>query len=151
MNVLKNYKFSIIIVFSIFYLCVRPTVPDVFYLSENNKIIYETESSTPFTLLSLRDFLGHMCAYVLLTFALCMETSKYAKDKTLSRVQCVYICVFLPIIYGGTMEFVQKYFFPPRSAEWSDWIADVIGVAIGMRFFMFVNKKFKLNTNVTFF
>lgn len=151
MNVLKNYKFSIFIVFAIFYLCVRPTVPDVFYLSENNKIIYETESSAPFTLLSLRDFLGHVFAYVFLTFTLCMETTKYVKEKTLSRLQCICVCILLPILYGGIMEFVQEFFFPPRSAEWSDWIADVMGVVIGMCLFMFVNKKFKLNTNVTFF
>ncbi|MCQ2209315.1 MAG: VanZ family protein [Paludibacteraceae bacterium] len=80
-----------------------------------------------------------------------METTKYAKEKTLSRLQCICVCILLPILYGGIMEFVQEFFFPPRSAEWSDWIADVMGVVIGMCLFMFVNKKFKLNTNVTFF
>ena len=33
----------------------------------------------------------------------------------------------LPVLYGGAIELMQKYFFPSRSAEWGDFIADVLG------------------------
>ncbi|MCE5204553.1 MAG: VanZ family protein [Porphyromonadaceae bacterium] len=33
----------------------------------------------------------------------------------------------VPVLYGGAIELLQKYFFPPRSAEWGDWIADILG------------------------
>ena len=33
----------------------------------------------------------------------------------------------LPVLYGGVIELMQKYFFASRSAEWGDWIADLLG------------------------
>lgn len=33
----------------------------------------------------------------------------------------------IPILYGGAIELLQKYFFASRSAEWGDWIADILG------------------------
>jgi VanZ family protein len=37
----------------------------------------------------------------------------------------------LPIVYGGLIEIVQGAFFPPRTAEWLDWLADIAGTIIG--------------------
>lgn len=34
---------------------------------------------------------------------------------------------FVPVFYGGVIELLQKYFFASRSAEWGDWIADIVG------------------------
>ncbi|MDR0422304.1 MAG: VanZ family protein [Proteiniphilum sp.] len=34
---------------------------------------------------------------------------------------------FVPALYGGGIELLQKYFFSLRSAEWGDWIADILG------------------------
>lgn len=34
---------------------------------------------------------------------------------------------FIPVLYGGIIELLQKYFFVSRSAEWADWIADILG------------------------
>ncbi|MDD4632950.1 MAG: VanZ family protein [Proteiniphilum sp.] len=33
----------------------------------------------------------------------------------------------VPVLYGGVIELLQKYFFASRSAEWGDWIADILG------------------------
>ncbi len=39
----------------------------------------------------------------------------------------------LPVIYGGTIELMQKYIFTSRSAEWGgDWIADILGSLVAM-------------------
>jgi len=32
--------------------------------------------------------------------------------------------------YGGTTEIAQS-FLPPRCAEWTDWLQDIVGIAIG--------------------
>jgi VanZ family protein len=39
------------------------------------------------------------------------------------------LIVFL-LAYGGTTEIAQS-FLPPRSAEWTDWFQDIVGIAIG--------------------
>ncbi len=33
----------------------------------------------------------------------------------------------VPVIYGGAIELMQKYFFTSRGAEWADWVADILG------------------------
>jgi len=33
----------------------------------------------------------------------------------------------VPVVYGGVIELLQLYAFAPRSAEWGDWLADVLG------------------------
>ena len=40
-----------------------------------------------------------------------------------------WICwgFLVPVLYGGVIELLQKYFFALRSAEWGDWIADILG------------------------
>lgn len=40
-----------------------------------------------------------------------------------------WICwgFLVPVLYGGVIELLQKYFFASRSAEWGDWIADILG------------------------
>ncbi len=38
----------------------------------------------------------------------------------------------LPVIYGGVIELLQKHFFSSRSAEWGDFIADIIGSLAAM-------------------
>lgn len=33
----------------------------------------------------------------------------------------------LPILYGGVIEILQYKYFPPRSGDWWDFLADVLG------------------------
>ncbi len=35
--------------------------------------------------------------------------------------------IVIPAIYGGAIELMQQYLFPHRSAEWGDYIADILG------------------------
>ncbi|MCM1034262.1 MAG: VanZ family protein [Paludibacter sp.] len=45
----------------------------------------------------------------------------------------LYVTALLsPIIYGGMIELLQEYYFPPRTGDWWDWLADIIGVFIGV-------------------
>ena len=35
-------------------------------------------------------------------------------------------------LLGGAIEILQQQFFYPRTGEWADWIADCIGIIIGI-------------------
>ena len=124
---LKKYPFSILVAGLIFYLSIRPTVPDVFYLSESNRIVYQTEART-IDILYFRDFFGHMAFYFLLSCMLLLESWK--DGVALYSRKMLLVVVAIPVVYGAVIEFVQEYFFPPRSAEWMDWLSDILGACI---------------------
>ena len=48
-------------------------------------------------------------------------------NKNLSLTKWLFWGLIVPIIYGGIIELLQKYFFVSRSAELGDWIADILG------------------------
>ncbi len=39
--------------------------------------------------------------------------------------------IAIATVYGGVIELLQKYYFPPRTGEWLDWVADILGATIG--------------------
>lgn len=49
----------------------------------------------------------------------------------------------LPVIYGGIIELMQKYFFVSRSAEWGDFIADILGSGTALIIALFLYNKFR--------
>lgn len=44
-----------------------------------------------------------------------------------NRWRWIFWGFILPVLYGGAIEMMQKYFFSSRSAEWGDFIADILG------------------------
>lgn len=128
---LEKYKFSLFVALVIFYLSVRQTVPDVFYLEENNKVLYRTEDRS-IDIVYFRDFFGHMAFYSLLALTLFYESWKVNVDVRSRKM--VLVAVVLPILYGGLVELIQENFFPPRSAEWMDWFSDILGVLLAYLF-----------------
>jgi VanZ family protein len=44
-----------------------------------------------------------------------------------SAFRWIFWGFFVPALYGGGIELLQKYFFTSRRAEWGDWIADILG------------------------
>ncbi|MDO5522422.1 MAG: VanZ family protein [Bacteroidia bacterium] len=48
----------------------------------------------------------------------------------------------LPVIYGGGIELMQKYFFPTRGAEWGDFIANMLGSLTALIIALFLYNKF---------
>ena len=78
----------------------------------------------------LADKWGHMLAYMVLS--LCMAADSYRAHIS---VRGLYLtAILLPIAYGGLIELIQPH-FPPRQGEWMDWLADCIGVSIGILIF----------------
>lgn len=42
--------------------------------------------------------------------------------------------ICLPAFYGGVLELLQEYYFPPRTGDWLDWGADLLGSFLGVIF-----------------
>ena len=70
---------------------------------------------------------GHLVAYVVLGGTLSLDL---IRDKR----QSLWVWILgmgIPVIYGGLIEILQGAFFYPRTADWLDWLADIIGTVIG--------------------
>ena len=74
--------------------------------------------------------------YLSLTIAL------YLEIRTRDKYFRYFFILLFPILYGASIELIQKYFFPPRTAEWLDLLSDIVGVVIGY----FVARKLSKNT-----
>lgn len=78
---------------------------------------------------SFQDKVLHGLAYTVLALALGYEL--YRQRYTFKEKTMFLWAIAYPILLGGLIEILQENFFPPRSGEWSDWMADIIGVLIG--------------------
>lgn len=62
-----------------------------------------------------------------------------------NKLSYFIICIILPAFLGGMVEIVQPVFFAPRTASWLDWLADLLGIGIGLfmagKFTMLTDKK----------
>ena len=47
----------------------------------------------------------------------------------------------VPVIYGGVIELLQLHAFSQRSAEWGDWIADILGSLVATLLIIIFLKK----------
>jgi VanZ family protein len=88
------------------------------------------------------DKIVHFLMYAALSFALSRDF--YVQKTSFSSVKMVMWAVVLPILYGGLIEVLQENFFPPRSGDWYDWLADSLGVIVSFLLCrIFVPKFFK--------
>lgn len=72
------------------------------------------------------DKLVHFCMYLGLSGA--TAVNYIHGEKGIVDVRKLLIAAFLiPVLYGGLIEILQHYFFPPRSGDWFDFSADVLG------------------------
>lgn len=56
----------------------------------------------------------------------------------------------IPVFYGGVIELLQKYFFASRSAEWADWIADILGSLVAtVIVIIFLNRRRYSEKNIS--
>lgn len=124
----RKYAFSWLIAALIFYLCVRSSVPSLLEVVRNNEVCVETEDFS-LSYVQLRDILGHMFFYVLLSFSVAWESFRTGVPFRSWRM--FFLSVIIPCLYGGVLELVQQFFFPPRSAEWIDWLDDCLGAFMG--------------------
>jgi VanZ family protein len=75
----------------------------------------------------LADKWGHLLAYAVLGGMLAWDMIRDQR-----RWLWVWVTgLTLPIVYGGVIELLQGAFFYPRTADWMDWVADIIGTVTG--------------------
>ena len=46
-------------------------------------------------------------------------------------------------VYGGLIELTQQYLFTSRGAEWADFFADILGAAVAVLVYPYINKTLK--------
>ena len=73
------------------------------------------------------DKFSHLVAYLVWTMCL---TSDLWRDRVPFGKRVFWALLF-PILFGGAIELLQAYFFPPRAGEWLDWYADFSGTVLG--------------------
>ena len=78
----------------------------------------------------------HILMYLIFSWMLLWETraTKWFQSGNSSngwQTWKRYIIILgFPAIYGGFIEILQDKYFPPRTGDWQDWLADCIGVLI---------------------
>ena len=75
------------------------------------------------------DKVVHFFLYALLSLAICRDF--FRQSVAFSSRKMVIWAIILPILYGGLIEILQENFFPPRTGEWGDWFANILGVLAG--------------------
>lgn len=126
----SRYLFSIGVAVAIFYYCTAPVVPDVIDEATQREVFYDGDDYV-MKYGDLRDYLAHLVAFGTLSFVLALETILTGVSTSFSERKMWAIALLLPILYGGLIELIQQNFFPPRSAEWADWLSDATGSLIG--------------------
>lgn len=127
-HILLKYKFSILVAMCVLYLCARPSIPPVFDVVKNHETFIETDFFS-LSFFELRDHLGHVFSYTILSFVVALESYRDGIGLFASKMRL--LALLLPSIYGGIVEVLQELFFPLRSAELSDWLEDVLGASFG--------------------
>lgn len=87
------------------------------------------------------DKLVHLFLYFAYSYVLLRDSHKVGEP---SKIRLVVQTMLLPVAFGGLIEFLQVSFFPPRTAEWMDWVADILGVILVWIFFAYKGKKILL-------
>ena len=109
----RIYGLSCVVTLLIFYLSITTSVQEYYHgprFEGQDKIV-------------------HFFLYMFLTMAICRD---FFRQSVAFSSRKMYIwAIALPILYGGLIEILQENFFPPRTAEWGDWFADILGVLAG--------------------
>ena len=75
------------------------------------------------------DKLMHALMYLILGAIVAHDTYRLTSAATL---RIFIICLLSITAYGGAIELLQEYCFPPRHGEWLDLLADAVGAAAGL-------------------
>lgn len=100
-------------------------------IATSGGILYASLVRKPyFTLpsISYSDKWAHIVMYMLFGAVLLWELSNNKVKKNTRIV----ISLALPILYGGLIEILQEQFFYPRTGDWIDWVADIVGTIMGV-------------------
>lgn len=132
----KFIYFTPIVATVIIYFSVIRTLPQPLVVAPEHELILKETTPISINLSEARDLIGHAAMYTLLTLAIYVDLFRNKTD----RRKSIIISLITPILFGGIMELVQQYFFPPRSAELTDFIADSLGTIVGIAIIILFNR-----------
>ena len=69
----------------------------------------------------------HLLMYMILS---AIMAGDILRDKA-KPAMALAVAITVSAIYGGAIELLQEYCFPPRTGEWLDWAADTAGAIMG--------------------
>jgi VanZ family protein len=85
--------------------------------------------------------------HFLMYFGLSIVASfKYVYDKKgkIIILKLIAFAILVPILYGGLIEILQAEYFPERSGDWYDFLADALGSLTTLPFSLWF-RRFLLN------
>lgn len=109
MRFFRIYGMSIVLSLVVLYLSIIRSVPEI-----------------PELQFSGVDKLAHFLMYFALSGVICFELYRQRYDFSDCKMRLWGL--IYPIAYGGVIELLQEYCFPPRTGDWVDWLADSLGV-----------------------
>lgn len=71
-------------------------------------------------------------AHCIMYFALAAVWLWDLTNARVSQTKRIILGLACPILYGGLIEILQERFFYPRTGDWKDWVADMVGSVIGV-------------------
>ena len=88
------------------------------------------------------DKIVHLLMFMGFAFAILWGYRKpYREGGSAYRRKALWLTFLVSIAYGGVTEIMQECLVPSRFGSVYDWIADVIGSALGVLIFYFLYKK----------
>jgi len=72
----------------------------------------------------------------------------YDKKGKIIILKLIVFAILIPILYGGLIEIIQEKYFPERSGDWYDFLADVLGALASLPF-SFWFRRFLLDRQLT--
>ncbi len=90
--------------------------------------------------------------HFLMYFGLSGATAAYYifdKKGKINILLMILGAIVIPILYGGMIEIIQDKYYPPRTGDWWDFVADALG-SLATLPFIFYFRKFMLKQRVSF-
>lgn len=128
LNFLKQFYKSIIATLAILYLTLAS--PSEF-------------KELPVIAIPHVDKLVHSLMFFVLAFVLFFDFRSLSPRSDRFSSKFLIICVLFPILFGGVIELMQEAWFFPRSAEWLDWLSDIVGVFFALIIASLFKNKFR--------
>lgn len=112
----------------IFYLSAIKSMPEQLCIDYTHDMVHTPSGEDLISLTFCRDTIGHFVLYGIFALTLFFDLKRFC---SFSQKTKSLITLLVPIAFGISMEFAQKYLFPPRAFEWSDIIANSAGCLAG--------------------
>ena len=71
----------------------------------------------------------------------------YDKKGHIIVLKLIIFAILVPVLYGGLIEILQSEYFPGRSGDWYDFLADILGAFASLPFSLLF-RRYLLNREI---